>query len=578
MRQKLILAIGILALLASLCFGVWDNDKPADSDAWNNAAGFIRDNWDALEVVLGVDLDTDPLTVTDIVTGGPIVDVRAHGAVGDGATDDTTAILDAETAATAANAAVYFPPGTYKITGALTTSARAYIGDGGDGTKTVIKQFTVDTAIFQFSSMSFKKFEGLTFDANADGVYAFKQTTAEAHTNHCTWRDCYFTLSIERGVHANLIYATFQKVRFGEGGAINGNNIHTAIFSHGTAARNTNVNNFFHCSFLKGKGGNGFIDISLGIGWQFYSCVFEDMSVTAVYVKDLYSLSFPNCHFEQRSSLGSGQDCLLYLGSDGTYDMIATFTGIFVILTDATDINHFITFDHSGAQCTFHGGHIKLDSKDLTDFSGDADFGILSILGVKFIGFDDQAKRYGVLETGNIIAKALEGSQNTLLQSIDFENTFWGHFEVAPFASIRAHTSDTGDFNYDSSELSFHTVENETNGMKERLRIDSIGMLHNKQDTGDVVLFTHQEDALADDGTVNLPNATSGMVFVSCNAEAGMWLVQNDGAVTKISGSTNTAATDSDTDLCVFDGGGTTAFVKNRLGVTGEIRIVYYHN
>lgn len=57
MRQKLILTIGILVLLASLCFGVWDPDKPADNDQWNDAAGFIRDNWDALEVALGVDLD-----------------------------------------------------------------------------------------------------------------------------------------------------------------------------------------------------------------------------------------------------------------------------------------------------------------------------------------------------------------------------------------------------------------------------------------------------------------------------------------------------------------------------------------
>jgi len=91
-------------------------------------------------------------------------------------------------------------------------------------------------------------------------------------------------------------------------------------------------------------------------------------------------------------------------------------------------------------------------------------------------------------------------------------------------------------------------------------------------------LFPYQADALADDGTVNLPDATSGMVFASCNAEAGMWLVQNDGACTKISGSTNTAATDSDTDLCVYDGGGTQAIVKNRLGATGEIRIIYFYN
>jgi hypothetical protein len=95
--------------------------------------------------------------------------------------------------------------------------------------------------------------------------------------------------------------------------------------------------------------------------------------------------------------------------------------------------------------------------------------------------------------------------------------------------------------------------------------------------TGTTKLFSHQADALADDGTVTLPDATSGMVLVSCNAEAGMWLVQTNGTVTKISGSANTADTDSDTDLCVYDGG-TGAIVKNRLGAAGEIRIIYYYN
>jgi len=95
--------------------------------------------------------------------------------------------------------------------------------------------------------------------------------------------------------------------------------------------------------------------------------------------------------------------------------------------------------------------------------------------------------------------------------------------------------------------------------------------------TGTTKLFSHQADDLADDGTVTLPDATSGMVLVSCNAEAGTWLVQTDGTVTKISGSTNTAAADTDANLCVYDGG-TGAIVKNRLNATGEIRIVYYYN
>lgn len=54
--MKHILTIGIFVLLASLCFAAWDNDKPADNRTWNLVAGDIRDNNDALEVVMGVDL------------------------------------------------------------------------------------------------------------------------------------------------------------------------------------------------------------------------------------------------------------------------------------------------------------------------------------------------------------------------------------------------------------------------------------------------------------------------------------------------------------------------------------------
>jgi len=108
-------------------------------------------------------------------------------------------------------------------------------------------------------------------------------------------------------------------------------------------------------------------------------------------------------------------------------------------------------------------------------------------------------------------------------------------------------------------------------------RTEGGGIFGLRSDTGTTLQYVYQADALADDGTVVLPDATSGMVIVSCNAEAGMWLVQADGTVTKISGSTNTAAADTDANLCVYDGG-TGAIVKNRLGATGEIRIVYYYN
>jgi len=89
-----------------------------------------------------------------------------------------------------------------------------------------------------------------------------------------------------------------------------------------------------------------------------------------------------------------------------------------------------------------------------------------------------------------------------------------------------------------------------------------------------VKTFKYAVAALADDGTVSLPNASSGIVKVSCNAEGGEWKVNTDGSVVKLSGTTNTDAADTDAKLDVYDGG-TYAIVKNRLGATGNCSIVY---
>jgi parallel beta-helix repeat protein len=61
----------------------------------------------------------------DIVTKGPWVDVRAHGAIGDGVTDDTAAIQAALDAATSGAGCVLFPAGTYMIN----SEANTYLGE-----------------------------------------------------------------------------------------------------------------------------------------------------------------------------------------------------------------------------------------------------------------------------------------------------------------------------------------------------------------------------------------------------------------------------------------------------------------
>ena len=152
----------LFLMLTSCAFGAWDNDKPADSDAWNDAAGYIRANNDALEAILGVDLIYRPMS-------NYIINVKetTYGAVGDGSTDDTTAIQAAIDAANTAGAWVYFPPGTYKVTSTLTYNpietdevvsdsytnvVVSHIGLFGNGVRSKIEMSTADTDLFDIGS------------------------------------------------------------------------------------------------------------------------------------------------------------------------------------------------------------------------------------------------------------------------------------------------------------------------------------------------------------------------------------------------------------------------------------------
>lgn len=158
--RKQILTIFITTLLvvmALLQFGAWDASKPADSDLWNNAAGFIRTNNDALETAFGTGLvNAGALTVFNVQN-------PPYNATGDGSTDDTTAIAAAEAAAVAAGGGiVFFPEGTYIISGTDAGAFRRGIQITGDnlifmgvGEGSIIKQSTtIGEAMHCFSTTS----------------------------------------------------------------------------------------------------------------------------------------------------------------------------------------------------------------------------------------------------------------------------------------------------------------------------------------------------------------------------------------------------------------------------------------
>jgi hypothetical protein len=81
-------------------------------------------------------------SLTKLSTGVEVFNVTDYGALGDGTTDDTTAIQAAVDAAEVSGGTVYFPTGTYVATG-LTVTATVLLR--GDGETSLIKSITSST-------------------------------------------------------------------------------------------------------------------------------------------------------------------------------------------------------------------------------------------------------------------------------------------------------------------------------------------------------------------------------------------------------------------------------------------------
>lgn len=132
----IVLALGLL----SLCFAAWDVTKPADSDAIYGWPASIRANWDALEAVFGVDLDLSTVDFGEIISGGPMVDVRHpdYGAVGDGVTDDSTAFQAALDSLSTTGGTILIPPLTFRIDTGLVVPVGVHIQIIGCGSDSII--------------------------------------------------------------------------------------------------------------------------------------------------------------------------------------------------------------------------------------------------------------------------------------------------------------------------------------------------------------------------------------------------------------------------------------------------------
>jgi hypothetical protein len=118
-------------------------------------------------------LDDGAALVATVATKAPlrVVDVQLHGAVGNGTTDDTSAIEGALAAASAmAPAVVSFPPAVYRITRALRPETDDLTLDGHGATLRLdadVEAILVNKGVYPLTPVNRLRIRGLRIDASA---------------------------------------------------------------------------------------------------------------------------------------------------------------------------------------------------------------------------------------------------------------------------------------------------------------------------------------------------------------------------------------------------------------------------
>lgn len=132
-------------------------------DKWKDSAGTT--NWQVLlgDSAVNIDSALSGLSGMFFNVQGP-----DYGAVGDNVTDDTAAIAAAITAAATDGGIVFFPPGTYRITSALTLSAKVSLLGCGPNASAITLDHASNNLLATAGSTTYdhQLIEGLRFTAS----------------------------------------------------------------------------------------------------------------------------------------------------------------------------------------------------------------------------------------------------------------------------------------------------------------------------------------------------------------------------------------------------------------------------
>lgn len=216
-------------------------------------------------------------TTDDLITKSPLMDVRHpdFGAVGDGVTDDTAAIQAAIDAAyTAGGGVIYFPAGTYLVSGLTKTYGAGYIplifrGVGNWASR--IKASGTDP-VFHLTATGnmnvFPAFENLSIDGSSRAAHCIKLT--------------------------NIAYLTMYRVDIYQGDR--------GIWFEGSLVIECSQVRFSGCIY--GVYGEVANTISPNL-CRFTNCIFGWNTTFAAYWSGGNQLIFNGCDFEQNGTSGN---------------------------------------------------------------------------------------------------------------------------------------------------------------------------------------------------------------------------------------------------------------------------------
>lgn len=265
--------------------------------------------------------------------------VRQFGAKGDDIADD---ILSIQAAIDETNAA-YFPTGTYRINSSITMPDHCVIEGELGGYASVRLRLVGGTHGIQITSGApFTKHQvvkGITFDATAPASVGILGSTI--YTYAPIIEDCFFDLSLGKGISANLINAKVSRCIFGYyGSPANMSNAIELTGQDGTSEANQNV--FTDC-VISNVTGDGVV---ITEGWNniFNGCTMDNIGGHAINATGGFTVQFINSWAER-------------CGGDGVFAMSSGVSGIFIFSVTNSLIQ---VLDGSNTRVFNEGGSVQI--------------------------------------------------------------------------------------------------------------------------------------------------------------------------------------------------------------------------